>query len=274
MRILFLILCVCVYGLEAGATKPQSSEKNHKEVVSRQKSIQPEGTQQTIATYYQTGQPNPNAKEQQYDPRSDRLYRAYLLATVIGVLGGIAGIIILIVQTIATKRAANAAKASADTLKAIERPWLLISSYMLVSNQPEVIDGVQETRMAVYWHFKNFGKTPAFFDGVEGGIDIANPSDAFKPVYKPPLIAVEDNVFAQEKESGPLMFTMRKLENSEWKQIKEGQLALVFFGVIKYRDAFRGSDCGHLTKFSYRYTAEPNPGFYVTFGPKEYNEYT
>jgi hypothetical protein len=61
--------------------------------------------------------PPVNPEQKQYDPYFDHLYRAYLLATIIGSGVALVGIAFLFVQTTLTKAAAIAAKNSADSAR-------------------------------------------------------------------------------------------------------------------------------------------------------------
>jgi hypothetical protein len=135
-----------------------------------------------------------NKKQTDDDQAHERWYIAYVIATIIGSVAAISALIVLICQTRATTKAANAAQASADALTNIERPWLLVTEAKLIGNYGEMVNGQRVNRTAVYWKFKNFGKTPAFFDGVTGGIDLM--SSFVPPTYKLPLGGAEDPVFS------------------------------------------------------------------------------
>jgi hypothetical protein len=100
-----------------------------------------------------------DSAQQQYDPKADLLYRAYLAATIIGVAGGVIGLCILYRQFVATRIAADAAKNSADaahsTIGSLEK------QLMEMQKAREQTDRLIEAASAQVSEMRNAGKQTA-----------------------------------------------------------------------------------------------------------------
>jgi hypothetical protein len=218
-----------------------------------------------------------------YKPAQDTLYRAYLWATIAGVAGGFIGIGVLIWQNIITRTAANAAKQSADALTNIERPWLLMTDADRTTEptkNPE--SGVVTELLAVWWKFKNFGKTPAFIDSIAGSlIVVENLEDMAEiPDYSRPYAYSSDPVIAPNQRSATITFVIESTPNvhpDRFSDLVHGKAFLVLYGVIRYFDAFDdGKTKPHESRFCYFYnfTRRGGDGFIFTCGSSGYNKYT
>jgi hypothetical protein len=212
-----------------------------------------------------------------YDAGKDTLYRAYLLATIIGVAGAIGGVIVLVRQTILARKsadaaadAARAAKASADAIKAVDRPWLLVCT---MSRATAALEGCV-SGIAVKWTIKNYGRTPALVEKIESHIDVIPPDFQFpsQPVYEKPLkIFFEEPVVPPDKSTHDILSAMdRAWKSSELSEVSKGNLWHIASGRIVYRDTFGDK---HETRFCFRYEAMAD-AFASPVGPKGYNEYT
>ncbi len=85
----------------------------------RYETYNPPPQSQWLAAAFEVGKEEISAKESDpYDPRHDRLYRAYLLATILGVVGGILGVVLIFWQVKLLKRSVDA---SSEQSKAMER---------------------------------------------------------------------------------------------------------------------------------------------------------
>jgi hypothetical protein len=72
-------------------------------------------------------QPEAKAKQEDaYDPRQDRLYRAYLAFTIIGVFVALGAIVVFYLQTKATQEAARAALLNAQAVINSQRSWIAV----------------------------------------------------------------------------------------------------------------------------------------------------
>jgi len=211
-----------------------------------------------------------------YDPRKDCLYRWYMRATIFGACGAILGVIVLICQTVLLKRstdaskdAASAAKTSADSLKNIERPWVLLNVIDRWAVRGE--DGNQ--RIAVKWRLKNFGKTPALVEKIEGNIDVIPLTHQFseEPVYVKPWSTIYDHpIIPPGEQSFDVVFAMnRDWEEFELSAVTKGALRLIASGHIVYRDPFGDL---HETHFCLRSDRASDPS--VPDGPRKYNTCT
>jgi len=95
---------------------------------------------------------------------TETLYRAYLLATIVGVVGACAGVFVLIWQTVLLRRntkaaeaAANAARSSALAVINAERAWIVANV-----ERATVPDSHGSTVICFSVRCVNKGKTPAF----------------------------------------------------------------------------------------------------------------
>src|SRR5258708_1498064 len=97
---------------QVGSAKPINGQSQRAKKSADKKQASPEQTP-AIATPTPTISPSPirehpieekpTNNQQEYDAGSDKLYRAYLWATIIGVFGGLIGLVVLIHQAKAAK---------------------------------------------------------------------------------------------------------------------------------------------------------------------------
>lgn len=101
---------------------------DHQQTVGSQSETQvktPEPNQ--VASSVSIHQPETTAKQNDpYDPRHDRLYRAYLAFTIIGVFVAMGAIVVFYLQTKTTQDAARAARFNAMAVVNSQRPWIAV----------------------------------------------------------------------------------------------------------------------------------------------------
>ena len=214
---------------------------------------------------------------QQYDAGNDRLYRAYLAATIVGVFVGFVGLVFLVYQTVLTRRSANAAKASADALIGAERPWILLSKASLEFDHIQHSDDAPV--IGPRWHavviftITNVGKTPAIVNGVGGGVelvaDLSHPFQNIEYNYKG-----EGRRIIGPGQDETVRFVMEaSVEQKELAAIQQGKLTgryLMAFGNIEYRDTFEED---HVSRFCLIYRHMGVGFVYLCHNPL-HNKYT
>ena len=221
----------------------------------------------------------PANKQEQYDAASDKLYRWYLRATIIGVGVAVIGFGLLIVQTIANIRAANAAKESADAaLKSAtavidsERAWIVADPE---TPPPFVKDHI--TRIII--RLRNVGKTPARIIEIAERVFAASKACPLpeNPEY------LRDNIHRAPAKGGALMApsaTMSRLvhiDPGEMERIDRGKSILYVYGYVIYRDVF--SEEEHRTDYGFVLNipfggADPVTRMFVMSDLPGYNEAT
>lgn len=261
MRVAISVVCVCLWATTlANSESVQKLNRNPDTNTQNEKTQTP---QPAPSSKNSVQQPNVQSTQQQYDPYSDHLYRAYLWATVLGVIGGILGVAFLVVQTIATHTAANAAKASADAVRNSQRAWLFVRA----ENQG---GGWCE------WFYKNFGQTPAkvIFRSITDicVADIAELPTA--PVYEEDTTPVRVRIVAPGDERGfkeNYDYPFRGKPSDVVEAIRKKEKILVVYGIVRYNDVFDDSGL-HETGFCYIWA--PDRIAFLPGGPDSYNRNT
>jgi hypothetical protein len=282
-----------VHGLQVGTPQPESTRKQQEKQRVHKKQAQPENAPAATATpspaSHEISQPKIEATERQYDPRSDRLYRLYLLGTVVGVAGGLIGLFFLVVQVVASKQAAKAALKNATALINAERAWVFVDRgetgadkiqdpYLLPVGHPDIRPNQERIAHCVFF-IRNFGKTPAKVTGWRTELligDSANeppnlkfydiPNDPFGVYFIPP-----NNAVAQEARL-PSGFA----EWKEFQDVEDGRRYAWLVGVIRYLDVISDIEKEHETRFCYLWETRlnsPKP-FWRQAGRPEYNRAT
>lgn len=204
-----------------------------------------------------------------YDPRKDCLYRWYLRATIIGVLGGLVGLFFIWLQFCATKTTAIAAKASADCLKAIERPWLLVKNVDVTSIQ--LAGGIRA--IAIQWDIKNFGKSPAFVSAIGTHIDVVPASFPFaEPIFeKTHSIMFDKPVVPPCSRTHKIISAMKRgWSTNEEADVANGAQIFWFSGRITYTSPWKEK---YETWFSLKID-DTKTGANSPIGPDELNKVT
>lgn len=202
-----------------------------------------------------------------YDASQDCLYRAYLAAAIFGVLGALAGIYILHRQTVATEIAAKAAKTSADCLKAIQRPWLLVKNVDVTTE--ELAGGIKA--IAIKWDIKNYGKVPGLVTEIGTHIDVVPASHQFtQPTFeKPYAIIFDEPVVPPRGKSFPMISAMKRGWGiSEQENVTNGSLIFWISGRILYTSPWKDK---YETWFSLKID-DIKTGKNSPVGPKELNK--
>lgn len=217
-------------------------------------------------------QPHAQSEEEKAKAASlDRLYRRYMLATIVGVGAGIVGAVFLIWSTVLTRRAANAALMNAEALFNAERPWLAVLIEERGPDQYEI-------------SAKNLGRTPALVIGVSRVRVITESRSLSSDVPEYPegmaeaadLMEQSGNLWMLAPNErwvfGTIDFSGSRpaiLTAAEASEIRHGSKNLFHYGRIRYRDVFK-RDALHETLFCFRFTEK---GF-LPFGQPGYNKYT
>ncbi len=192
---------------------------------------------------------------------SDCLYRAYLLATVIGVGVGLAGLGFIYWQIRIARRTAEAAKASAEALINIERPWVTV--------------GIHRPTMELEFHLQtvNEGRTPAEILSTDvNTLVVENESQLpDEPPYRNQVLAnrrllVNDDAWT---------FNTWTAERGEARSpdITNKSKRLFLFGNIRYEDMLNKA-VPHETRFCFVYRPDGLFGYLDYAGPTRYIGHT
>lgn len=218
-------------------------------------------------------QPPIKDAEQQYDPYSDRLYRAYLGATILGVCFSLIVVGLLIRQNGLTRKSADAADKSAqvaerntNALVVIQRAWIHAEVIWVTPRNPLYDfmgnDGETHTLIDIDLSCVNYGATPAWIYERHIKFEITN------SVAPKPDVAGADVSY----QIHPLNKDQKAIE---WRRDKltgigtlvPGKRAFVY-GVVRYRDIF---DKERETWFGF--TLDPSVGL-ERMAHHEYNKNT
>lgn len=261
MRLLAIVL-VALFAVLPISNRPQvrageqlNSQKQETKLPANKQQANPGNSPvatQDSSAIQGVSQPKSDAEEQQYDPRSDGLYRLYLLATVVGVAVGLIGLIFLVIQTVTAKQAANAALKSATALINSERAWITI--------KPGTIDGMPlrptlDRGVAVFRYvLTNSGKTPARLIESNTRFCCSNTLEfAPQPSYKDLVGYSLNKLTIVPNESLTLVDVLDPLEPltlEEFSAIKDLKLHLVVYGFVKYMDIYGAT---HTSRFCHSY---------------------
>jgi hypothetical protein len=207
----------------------------------------------------------------------DWWYRAYVILTGLLLVVGIFGIQYarktlraIEQQSRAAKVAAEAAKASSDTLKRGERPWILasIDDRAMRENQPD-----DQPITMIVCNMTNLGRTVALVEGVAVKMDrveidqLPAEPDYASPEVWPNAIPIPPNGGIQR--SLYLGFVGRSA-------VERGANFLYIYGRVLYRDAYGDA---HETRFCYRFwnkwrSVDPQTAGFHIGGPANYNKAT
>jgi len=197
----------------------------------------------------------------------DPLYRAYLMATVVGVIGGFIGIGLIVWQARIAKQAADAAKKSADALLMIEKPWILVTI-----NSPDLLE-IEKSGLPgivrIVCRAKNYGDKPVW-------VTHYTISSSEAPLPTGILYPTERIEAESAFPPGQFVDLAIDLRSSYLPSLVSGESLLYIYGRVTYRDTLGGNQ--RETRFCYKYhskSAGSNllPGFYPG-GPPEYNKCT
>jgi len=189
-----------------------------------------------------------------YDASKDRLYRIYLVFTIVGVLAGIGGIIAIYNQTEATKEAtlqtARSAKATEDAATAArtnsqsiinsERPWMFID----IAVEPvDQFPGRAPFNVSFHVSFRNWGKSPAEVVSFENHVQCFTSTEEMPST---PLYIMEGRIDVhsrmvpqgeQWRDQALSYFHGRDhVTPEDWQEIQATRKLLVYYGRLQYRD--------------------------------------
>ena len=183
-----------------------------------------------------------------YDAGKDTLYRAYLIATIVGVIGAVGGVIVLAIQTHflkktveATQKSADAAKISADIASRVSVPTLVVEKFGFgYTGSASMAAILQFPNVEVV--IKNYGQTPAF---LRSWTIIFTCEDLPEiPVYAdhPGCGIVLEKEVVKPGESYTLpkldSFRRQKFSDDDIKAILNREKLFVAYGYICYGDLF------------------------------------
>jgi hypothetical protein len=136
--------------------------------------------------------------------------------------------------------------------RALERPWVIAeltsdnvfevlkNKYPLEGDQPT---GNPLLRLTVEMSIKNYGRTPAW---------VVRTSAQFRPIEKArlngmqPFLSIDDGAEMPLPPNGATginrMYRCRPMGSWEWQGFEKGDVCLVFFGMIEFRDIWGGID--------------------------------
>jgi hypothetical protein len=179
------------------------------------------------------------------------------------------------------KDAANAAEASANSLKALERAWMMMSKFELLGLPPTggsaiVIPDPDPPRVRFSW--KNTGRSAAFVLARQAEVYTVSAQEKFPEAWRPFMEEAEAlNHEAVIVKGGRLRTTeylsFVQLSPAEWKRLTDEEEFIIFRAYIKYRDIF---DVEHESFFCAKFSrlAEGELGWFQHVGGKNYNRNT
>lgn len=192
---------------------------------------------------------------------SDCLYRAYLLATVIGVGVGLAGLGFIYWQIRIARRTAEAAKASAEALINIERPWVTV--------------GIHRPTMELEFHLQtvNEGRTPAEILSTDvNTLVVENESQLpDEPPYRNQVLANRRLLVKADSWT----FNRWNAERGEAQSpdITNRSKRLFLFGNVRYEDMLN-KKVPHETRFCFLFRPDGGMGYLESSGPPKYIRHT
>ena len=145
-------------------------------------------------------------------------------------------------QAIETARSASATEKSVEALTTIESPYLstcdLTAQIVYVDIPTKPFD-----RPYVFYRFKNDGRTPAVLIEVQHGIHCYRRNDLpTKPDYSQMAILDQGGVVVPPNGISDLRWMCAApanfAETTNFAQIIVGDVALYFYGLVRYRDLF------------------------------------
>lgn len=267
LSVLFLSLCLSQQTSEPSITK--GNETNPQTETQAQK---PNSDNDRLCTNCEINQEPQKTQQEKYDEASEkRLYRWYLWACIVGAFGSVVIVGILVWQNVLTRIAANAAKTSADSLKNIERPWLLITT---LQHSSFPFGKERKNTSIATWFFKNHGRTPAYICEVAGQFTMVEKIADLpaEPIYRRAPTYSDYGVIAPQEESTAvhIPYDLILVAPDIWSKLKSDEARLITSGLIRYKDAF-GYE--HETRFCYLYDWASGQ-FNDMVGPESYNRHT
>jgi hypothetical protein len=294
MRVLplLIILSLPLHGLQTRATEPSSKQKDDSEITQHKQTNKSEDMQQGIGANDPPAHAEQCPCQQQYDPYSDKLYRRYLGATILGSIVAGLGIAVLFIQTIATKRAAKAALLNARAIINAERPWMLFH----VQTGSHISFNKGEEPPGDPWFtviFNNWGQTPAEIVGFVHHLDCC---ESVQDLRVPPEYGVNDKInthtrmIPHDRTWSPPEFLaapshqlrLKSIFSEEkWEALKKRDRVFIYWGILKYRDLIEDPRTIHTlekvgtiheTRFCYMW--HPLTNEFLICGAAPYNQHT
>jgi hypothetical protein len=235
MYVCLLVICIALSvpqdGTNKGNRNPHSDGQKKESVASKQ----------SFGPSYFVEQPTIKGTEQQYDPYYDRLYRAYLAATIVSAFLSLGVIGMLIWQNYLTRQVATAAQssaksaeASAEALVKSQQAWVSVEFVNILKMFRNTQDGQVKTTLRCL--FINHGQTPAWTMEFRCQMEVVenNPTnqdfESVKLREVPPQYLPAKQVIDHEKHNdGSFELPL---------SCPSGQGHLIIYGILKYRDAF------------------------------------
>jgi hypothetical protein len=216
---------------------------------------------------------HPSKSGDEYDARKDRLYRWYLLATIIGVCGGFVGIAILIGQTIVTQRSAKAAKdaaiaakSSTDALIRSERAWIF-ADIEKTPTSGRTIHNSKRTSISIRVKCRNVGNAPAWITEIRAKFKVA------KVLPLKPQLDISDTLHAEPfpiaPNDPPFISKDQFLVVDGIQELDSDGEIFVVYGSVLYRDVFSDN---RETTFGYRLLPGTDTRFERLSGLTAYNK--
>jgi hypothetical protein len=205
-------------------------------------------------------QPHAQSEEEKAKAASlDRLYRRYMLATIIGVGAGIVGAIFLILSTALTRQAANAALLNARAVINAQQPLLTVELGESIPYwEMQGANLVPSQTMKI----KHYGPTPAWVIEFASRFRLMEMADfRDKPLeYGDSQTFPEGTPLPPDQNIPTLWEPHRALSAAELEEIKLERSVFVLYGFVKYSDVFT-EITGKIreTYFCYRYFIRSRP---------------
>lgn len=213
-----------------------------------------------------------------YDPGKDMLYRAYLIATIVGVIGAVGGVIVIAIQTCFLRQSTNAAKDAAKAAKASSDALMDAEHAILAIEMIQRWD--QQDRSLFSYRVLNSGKTVGIIYAPCGTLQLGDsadiPPDTSVYVYKPENrineLLISPDAPTPTSISHGMSRPQPKLTDMEKAQIGDRTKFLWACGYFRYQDIFGRR---FERRYCYRGTVPFAPREHVCIaGPAEYNRLT
>ena len=180
---------------------------------------------------------------------------------------------------ISTNKAAVAGSISADSLKSIERPWMLMDGFKLLNypqTRPPGETTIGSNHLMVKLKWTNAGRSPAFVIARESKLFVLPRDEKLDDRWDVDAIIDDDH-------SHPIISGGHWSERAIyrpghtvgiglWEQINSGELTLILRAYIRYTDVFGAT---HETRYCAWFVLLPSDSDAInTCGGKEYNSQT
>lgn len=184
----------------------------------------------------------------------------------------------------AAKESAQAAHASVDSIRNIERCWVLVTVVHGITLKVFYEHGSPVQRSSFSWFIANHGKTPAIICGVASRFKVVTPVEfeamkTGKPDYGTISVVPNNSIIVApgelHHEMPDVPLKPRELTDEEQSLLADKQMMFIAYGVVQYRDVFKDSEI-HESRFIAGYSVRPgiHPEEFLRLEVGEYSGHT